>query len=188
MDTLYARGNRAPFEEARLKEHRYINSVFFSHGCIGITTNEPPETEILELIERFAKVFQQTYVRFLDLQKAEAQARESQIEVAMERVRSRAMAMHHSDELTEVLGVLFEQFDFLGINPVLTHLTLMDEENETFTLRITRGGKDSTIAEQRIDINAVESWKQSFENWKKSELNAIDCIDYTPDICLMSGN
>ncbi|MCJ7467415.1 MAG: nuclear transport factor 2 family protein, partial [Maribacter sp.] len=171
-----------PFDEARLSDHRYINSVFFSHGCIGITTNEPPEAEILELIGRFAKVFQQTYVRFLDLQKAEAQARESQIEVALERVRSRAMAMHHSDELTEVLGVLFDQFDFLGINPVLTHLTLMDEENETFTLRITRGGKDRTIAEQRIDINAVESWKTSFANWKNSEQHAIDCIDYPQEV------
>ena len=171
-----------PFDEARLSEHRYINSVFFSHGCIGITTNEPPEAEILELIERFAKVFQQTYVRFLDLQKAEAQARESQIEVALERVRSRAMAMHHTDELTDVLGVLFDQFDFLGINPVLTHLTLFDEENETFTLRITRGGKKRVIAEQLIDVNAVESWKTSFANWKKSELHAVDCIDYPPDV------
>ncbi|MGB5273865.1 MAG: ATP-binding protein, partial [Flavobacteriaceae bacterium] len=171
-----------PFDEARLSEHRYINSVFFSHGCIGITTNEPPETETLELIERFAKVFQQTYVRFLDLQKAEAQAREAQIEVALERERSRAMAMHHTDELTDVLGVLFDQFDFLGINPVLTHLTLFDEENETFTLRIARGGKKRVIAEQLIDVNAVESWKTSFANWKKSDLHALDCIDYPPEV------
>ena len=171
-----------PFDKARLSEHRYINSVFFSHGCIGITTNEPPETKILELIERFAKVFQQTYVRFLDLQKAEVQAREAQIEVALERVRSRAMAMHHTDELTAVLGVLFDQFDFLGINPVLTHLTLFDEENETFTLRITTGGEKRTIAEQLIDVNAVESWKTSFANWKKSELHALDCIDYPPEM------
>ncbi len=171
-----------PFDEARLSQHRYINSVFFSHGCIGITTNEPPEAEMLELIGRFAKVFQQTYVRFLDLQKAEAQARESQIEVALERVRSRAMAMHHTDELTDVLGVLFDQFDFLGINPVLTHLTLFDEENETFTLRIARGGKKRVIAEQLIDVNAVESWKTSFANWKKSELHALDCIDYPPEM------
>ena len=135
-----------------------------------------------DILRRFAKVFQQTYTRFLDLQNAEAQAREAQIEVALERVRSKAMAMHHTDELTEVLGVLFDQFDFLGINPVLTHLTLFDEENETFTLRITTGGKNRTIAEQRIDVNAVESWKQSFANWKKSKLHAIDCIDYPPEI------
>ena len=51
---------------------------------------------------RFGKVFQQTYTRFLDLQKAEAQAREAQIEAALERVRSRTMAMQKSDELQEV--------------------------------------------------------------------------------------
>ncbi|WP_297764658.1 sensor histidine kinase [uncultured Muriicola sp.] len=134
------------------------------------------------IFKRFALVFEQAYTRFLDLQKAEAQAREAQIEVALERVRSRAMAMHHTDELTDVLGILFDQFDFLGINPVLTHLTLFDEANETFTLRITRGGKKRVIAEQLIDVNAVESWKTSFANWKKSELHAIDCIDYPPEI------
>ena len=49
---------------------------------------------------RFGKVFQQTYTRFLDLQKAEAQAREAQIEAALERVRARTMAMQKSDEIS----------------------------------------------------------------------------------------
>jgi signal transduction histidine kinase len=145
-------------------------------------TNRPYSGEDNEILKRFAKVFEQAYIRFMDLKKAEAQARASQIEVALERVRSRAMAMHHTDELTDVLGVLFDQFDFLGINPVLTHLTLFDEANETFTLRITRGGKKRVIAEQLIDVNAVESWKTSFANWKKSELHALDCIDYPPEL------
>ncbi|MCU0388569.1 MAG: hypothetical protein MUE71_08185, partial [Chitinophagaceae bacterium] len=35
-----------------------------------------------KILIRFGKVFQQTYTRFLDLQKAEAQAREAQIEAA----------------------------------------------------------------------------------------------------------
>ncbi len=140
----------------------------------------PEEHKII--LKRFARVFEQAYIRFMDLQKAEAQARESKIEMALERVRSRAMAMHHTDELTDVLGVLFNQFDFLGINPVLTHLTLFDEDNETFTLRITTGGEKRTIAEQLIDVNAVESWKTSFANWKKSELHAVDCIDYPPEV------
>ncbi len=42
-----------------------------------------------DLFTRFAKVFEQTYTRFLDLKKAEAQAREAQIETALEKVRSR---------------------------------------------------------------------------------------------------
>ena len=63
-----------------------------------------------EILKRFGKVFEQTYTRFLDLQKAEAQTRESQIELALERVRARTMAMQKSDELSETCFLLFEQF------------------------------------------------------------------------------
>ncbi|MCZ2460991.1 MAG: hypothetical protein LC128_15330 [Chitinophagales bacterium] len=66
------------------------------------------------ILMRFGKVFQQTYTRFLDLQKAEAQTREAQIEAALERVRSRSLAMHHSDELQEVIMVVSDQLQHLG--------------------------------------------------------------------------
>ncbi|MBS1760132.1 MAG: nuclear transport factor 2 family protein, partial [Bacteroidetes bacterium] len=68
-----------------------------------------------EILKRFGNVFEQAYTRFLDLQKAEAQAREAQIEVALERVRSRSMAMHKSDELKEVIRLVLEQFVHLNI-------------------------------------------------------------------------
>src|SRR5436189_3892310 len=45
------------------------------------------------ILMRFGKVFQQTYTRFLDLQKAEAQAREAKIEAALERTRTQSMLM-----------------------------------------------------------------------------------------------
>jgi signal transduction histidine kinase len=72
------------------------------------------ESEI-DIIKRFARVFDQAYIRFLDLQKAEAQARESQIQLALERVRARTMAMQHSDELMETSELMFEQIKNLGI-------------------------------------------------------------------------
>ena len=65
-------------------------------------------------MKRFSKVFNQAYTRFLDLQKAEAQAREAQIEAALERVRSRTMAMHKSSELIETAELLFDQLKQLG--------------------------------------------------------------------------
>ena len=62
-----------------------------------------------DIIARFSKAFEQTYTRFLDLQKAEAQARESQIQSALERVRARTMAMQRSNELQEVLTCCFSR-------------------------------------------------------------------------------
>ncbi|WP_117880302.1 ATP-binding protein [Aureibaculum luteum] len=91
-----------------------IHCAYFSKGYLMFITHEPvPETQ--DIFIRFAKVFNQTYTRFLDLQKAEAQARESEVELALEKVRSRTMAMQHSDELQEASFLLDEQVRGLGI-------------------------------------------------------------------------
>jgi signal transduction histidine kinase len=85
----------------------------FAYGnLIFITYEHFPEMH--EIFKRFAKVFEQTYTRFLDLQRAEAQAREAQIEAALERVRTRAMAMQKSSDLLGVANVLREQFGSLA--------------------------------------------------------------------------
>ncbi len=89
------------------------HAVSFQQGYLLIITKKPfAETQIFI---RFGKVFEQTYTRFLDLQKAEAQAREAQIEAALERVRSRSMAMHKSEELLEVINVVSNQLQQLDI-------------------------------------------------------------------------
>ena len=69
----------------------------------------------MNILMRFAKVFQQTYTRFLDLQKAEAQAQEAQIEAALEKVRSRSLAMHTTNELGEVVVTVVEKLTDLGV-------------------------------------------------------------------------
>jgi hypothetical protein len=78
--------------------------------------SETPFTaEENKILMRFGNVFQQTYTRFLDLQKAEKQVREAQIEAALERVRSRSLAMHKTDELQEVVRVLAEELKHTGV-------------------------------------------------------------------------
>ena len=79
---------------------------------------------------RFGKVFQQTYTRFLDLQKAEAQAREAKIEAALERTRTQSMIMQHSKELDDTLRVFHEQVLLLGIHSAFSFLWLPDEEKD----------------------------------------------------------
>ncbi len=97
-------------------DRRIIHAVYFSKGMLALSTNEPRPAESLQLLERFAKVFEQTYTRFLDLQKAEAQAKEAQIEAALEKVRSRTMAMQNSSELGAVAAELFAQMNQLVTN------------------------------------------------------------------------
>ena len=73
-------------------------------------------------------------LKVAELEKQLAQSdRELEIEAALERVRARAMGMHNSNELSDVLSVLFEQYDILGISPVFSNLTLFDLENNKFS-------------------------------------------------------
>jgi signal transduction histidine kinase/ketosteroid isomerase-like protein len=97
-------------------EQWVTHNAYFSHGLLTLQGTEPYPEETLEIQKRFAKVFEQTYIRFLDLQKAEAQARESQIEAALEKVRSRTMAMQNSSELGAVAAELFAQMNQLVTN------------------------------------------------------------------------
>jgi signal transduction histidine kinase len=100
----------------------------FSHGNLMFITYEHcPEAH--DIFTRFAKVFEQTYTRFLDLQKAEAQVRESQIQSALERVRSRTMAMHQSHELSETSSLLFQQIKNLGLNMWSCGFCIWTEDN-----------------------------------------------------------
>ncbi len=87
----------------------YLSGSSESFGSLVTGSLEPLSDEHKDIISRFTTVFDQTYTRFLDLQKAEAQAREAKIEAALEKVRSRTMGMQHSNELQEAADLLFQQ-------------------------------------------------------------------------------
>ncbi|HEY2350549.1 MAG TPA: ATP-binding protein, partial [Puia sp.] len=93
-----------------------LQNFNFDQGYLMIVGGNRLNEKEIELMLRFTKVFQQAYTRFLDLQKAEAQTREAQIEAALERVRSRSMGMRISEELKEVIKVVYDQFIHLNIN------------------------------------------------------------------------
>ena len=112
-----------------LPETQIHHLANFSHGNLLFITLEPCP-EFHDVFKRFAAVFEQTYTRFLDLQKAEAQARESQIQLALERVRARTMAMQHSNELDITSRVFHEQLLLLGIDTEFSYVWLPDDENE----------------------------------------------------------
>jgi hypothetical protein len=90
------------------------HAAYFSHGYLFMITLEPYKEE--KILVRFARVFEQAYTRFLDLKRAEAQAREAQIETSLERVRSKTMAMHNSNDVGETVATMFAEFVHLGIH------------------------------------------------------------------------
>ena len=163
---------------AKAPDYQINHMAYFKYGYLLFVTFVPaPEAH--DIFKRFAKEFEQTYTRFLDLQKAEAQAREAQIQLSLERIRAKAMAMQHSDELSDFLTVVFEQFDVLNLSPVNCHLSFFDLDNNRITFRLT-GKKGATlIASQEIDMDASPLWKQKVDDWKSGNFKDVDVL-YTP--------
>ena len=84
-------------------------TFFFPEGSLNVIAYKSLSEEDCSIMIRFARVFGLIYRRFLDLQKAEAQAREAQIELSLERVRAGAMAMRQSAELSKLIVVLYQE-------------------------------------------------------------------------------
>jgi hypothetical protein len=118
--------------------HLSISSDNF--GSLIASSLDPLKEEHKEIVNRFANVFELTYTRFLDLQKAEARAREAQIEAALERVRSRTMGMQRSDELQQAAVLLFQQVVSLGVPAFGTGFNIWDDDRKFATAWM--GGHD----------------------------------------------
>ena len=88
------RKNSGQSDDARLDEAEALYYYLFSigNGDVGISTFNPISESQIKILKRFRNVFNLAYKRHTDITLAEAQAREAQIEVALERVRSKTMA------------------------------------------------------------------------------------------------
>ena len=97
----------------------YIADAYMKYGCFGINIRRGLQNDEADILHRFAIEFERAYTRFLDLKRAEAQTREVQIEAALERVRSKTMAMHSSSDVKETVKTFFDEVLKLGIDKTI---------------------------------------------------------------------
>jgi hypothetical protein len=128
----------------------------------------PYTDEENNILMRFGNVFQQSYTRFLDLQKAEAQAREAQIEVALERVRSKALAMYNTNDLSQTVSTFFKELRSLNVLPWRCGVGQINEETKTTFLTTT----SNTINGESFEVRGTLQQEGHpvldgiFEHWK----------------------
>jgi signal transduction histidine kinase len=148
-------------------EKMIYHFVYFNQGYLSFHTHEPVP-EVHEIFKRFGKVFEQTYTRFLDLQKAEGQAREAQIEAALERVRSKAMAMHNSQDLADTIGVFYRELQTFSITPRRCGVGLLDKEErigELFTWNTTESGESLELV-GKLKMAGHPVLNEVYEHWQ----------------------
>jgi len=160
-------------QEANRALQRYVAGfTFCNFGGLQTVGEKPIAKAHLDILARFGKVFDLTYTRFLDLQKAEAQARESQIQLALERVRARTMAMHKSEELAETVHLLFQQFKELGENPDQATIGIINEKDWVIEYWVTMYG-DQINKVFRFTINEPNVTQKIYKAWKEGKKSLV---------------
>ena len=167
------RKDNGEYDDPRIENTSGLYYYFYSigTGSIGISTFSSINEEKLKVLKQFRNVFNLCYQRYSDIILAEAQAREAQIEVALERVRARSLAMHRSDELVEASDVFFAQLKTLGIDTIRTGVAIYDKENEAMEIwsRTYTGEHSENKILGVVPIHSHLFFEKCFEAWKKKE-------------------
>src|SRR4030095_1629175 len=160
-------------------------NAVFQDGALFAFLDTNFTDEAKTVMRRFANVFNLTYKRFLDLQKAEAQAREAQIEAALERVRAKALAMHKTEDFNPAVAAVFEELEKLDLGVLRCGISVLNKENRTGDIWVTsttdQGSAVQVSGDESFDIHPLLSG--AFDAWLKQEdfyyvLEGTDLTNY----------
>jgi len=162
-----------------------LHCAFFSQGFLLFITYEPVP-EIWDVFKRIAKVFDQTYTRFLDLQKVEAQAREAVKQASVDRVRAEIASMRTTNDLERITPLIWNELTTLGVPFIRCGVFIMDEEQQLVqSFLSTPDGK--AIAAFRQPYNSPGEIAQVVEHWHNKKMyqqhwNEAQFIEFTKNL------
>jgi signal transduction histidine kinase len=146
-----------------------LSTAFISYGALQSLGAEPLSEENASILQRFAKVFEQTYTRFLDLQKAEVQAKEAIKQASVDRIRAEIASMRTTNDLERIQPIIWNELTTLGVPFTRCGVFIMDEDHEKVdTFLSTPEGK--SIASFTSNYSDVAVISEALPYWRRKEI------------------
>ena len=153
-------------------ERAYHPTVPLQNGRMSVDLLDEPTPEIKIILKKMAGAFDLAYKRFEDLQRAEAQAREAEVDASLERVRAKGMAMHSTDDIESATAVVFNELSRLGIQMERCGITLINETPifEIWSTPLSQeNGKVVNIVTGFLDSRTHPILIRSHQDWVEKE-------------------
>jgi signal transduction histidine kinase len=173
---------QAGFEFPSFQIDHVANFAF--GNLIFITFEHFPQMH--DVFKRFARVFEQTYTRFLDLQKAEAQALEAIKRASVDRVRAEIASMRTTSDLDRIQPLIWNELKTLDVPFIRCGVFIMDEaKQELQAFLSTPDGK--SIAAFHLPYHSTDQSKQIVAHWQqkkifKDHMDEKAFADYTKNL------
>jgi signal transduction histidine kinase len=148
-----------------------VSAGIANHSCIFIQNYNGNvfTDEENSILLRFTKVFDQSYTRFLDLQKAEMQAMEALQQSSLDRIRAEIASMRHCDDLDRITPALWRELKLFDIPFFRCGVFIINEEKKEvdFYLSTPDGQALSMIC---LPFESSDTVRNNIEHWKKQQV------------------
>jgi signal transduction histidine kinase len=159
-------------------EKQFGNFLSFSVGCLYAWSNIPYNDSELKILRRFASVIDLTFRRYIELQKAETQAKEAIKASSLDRVRGEIASMRTVDDLQRITPIVWHELVALGVPFVRCGVFIINEETAHIQVFLSSPDGKSLAAmdlpfdSSELTINSVDHWRKGLifkTHWNKQE-------------------
>ena len=186
---LWGVDGHIPLQEAEKRDGNHIY-IPFQFGVVGFRVSE--QEGFHEIIRELTAALSLGYVRYLDFARMEEQnqALEQSLNVVArdkvaERIRAEVLSMRGSDDMLEVIVLMFKEMHNLGIDAPMCSVRFANEERQliigyTALVNPRRYGVSWTnprlvelnenIATMTSEVPWDSSWNREIERWRKGDL------------------
>ena len=122
-----------------------------------------------KILIRFGQVFEQSYTRFLDIQKAEALAHKAIKQASADRVRGEIASMRTSEDLNRITSIIWRELETLEVPFIRCGVFILDREKEIIQAYLTTP-EGKSLAVLNLSFDANELTKNAVKYWKKNQV------------------
>jgi signal transduction histidine kinase len=152
-----------------LHEKEFFYSFFFPQGALNVIAIQPLTEEECNIMIQFAQVFGLIYMRFLDLQKAEAQTREALRQTSLDRVRAEIASMRTTDDLQRIIPLIWRELGTLGV-PFFRCGVFIISEMEQLVRCYMSTPEGESFAVLNLSFEGTETARNVVENWRQQKV------------------
>ncbi len=164
---ILSEGLSIPYQNFPTDKKQFGSFLPFTEGFLFTWSEEPYSEKEINILNRFKAILDLTIRRYQDLINVEAQAREAKIEAALERVRSKAMAMYKSDDLNAAVAIVFEELDKLNLGMLRCGIGILSKEKrcaDVWTTTVAEQGRITQVSgNESMDIHPL--LQGAFDAW-----------------------
>ncbi|MBC6365425.1 ATP-binding protein [Algoriphagus sp. AK58] len=147
--------------------HYYSTAIEF--GLVILVFPIPLSEEKIILLERFGRVFEQIYTRYVDILQAENREKEAIKQFSLDRVRAEIASMRNSKDLNRIIPLVWRELIALGVPFFRCGVFIINEKSKKIQVYLSSPDGQS-LGVLNLAFNSNYLTQNTLEFWKKGKI------------------